>query len=124
MESSGSSSAFVLSAVGSLEAVTLRLASASRTDKGGETNETRTWVERFEVVSLVGTFAPSNQKHLHLSVANAKGDCIGGHLMAGKVFTTLELIIGTIENVQFSREADEQTGYTELAIRSKSQPDV
>jgi predicted DNA-binding protein with PD1-like motif len=110
-------SAFVLSAVGSLSAVTLRLASASRSDTS-ESNETRQWSERFEVVSLVGTFTPTGEKHLHMSVANAQGNTFGGHLMAGTVFTTLELILGTISDVKFTRELDDKTGYSELVVRA------
>jgi predicted DNA-binding protein with PD1-like motif len=111
-------SAFVLSAVGSLSDVTLRLASASRADDNSESNETRRWSERLEVVSLVGTFTPTGAKHLHMSVANAQGNTFGGHLVAGTVFTTLELIVGTIADVSFTRELDDRTGYSELVVRA------
>jgi hypothetical protein len=52
-----------------------------------------------------------------MSVANGMGTTFGGHLMAGIVFTTVELVLGTIENVTFSREHDERTGYTELVVK-------
>ena len=111
-------SAFVLSAVGSLSDVTLRLASASCAEGNSKSNETRRWCERLEVVSLVGTFTPTGAKHLHMSVANAQGDTFGGHLVAGTVFTTLELILGTIADVNFSRVLDDRTGYSELVVRA------
>ena len=114
MSSANAASAFVLTAVGSLSDVTLRLASASRMS---ESNETRRWSERFEVVSLVGTFSLAGGKHLHMSVADAAGTSFGGHLVAGTIFTTLELVLGTISNVAFTREIDADTGYSELVVR-------
>ena len=111
-------SAFVLSAVGSLSDVTLRLASASCAEDNSKGNVTRRWCEQMEVVSLVGTFTPTGAKHLHMSVANAEGNTFGGHLVAGTVFTTLELILGTIEDVYFTRVLDDRTGYSELVIRA------
>jgi hypothetical protein len=76
------------------------------------------WKQRLEVVSLVGTLSPSG-KHLHISVSDEHGNVFGGHLLAGTVFTTLELVIGVIQNMSFSREIDPATGYKELVI-SKS----
>jgi predicted DNA-binding protein with PD1-like motif len=107
--------AFVLSAVGSLKDVTLRLATASHQEKY-DSCETKRVRENLEVVSLVGTFTPSGEKHLHMSVSDGKGHTYGGHLLAGVVFTTLELVLGTIANVSFDRELDESTGYNELII--------
>lgn len=65
---------FVLTAVGSLSQVTLRMASASRKDKqdsnkddnNDESNEIKTWNERVEIVSMVGTFSSDGSKHLHM----------------------------------------------------------
>lgn len=115
-------SAFILSAVGSLSDVSLRLATASngRTDSASDMKRIR---ENVEVVSLVGTFTPIGQKHLHISVSNGKGETFGGHLVAGVVFTTLEVVLGTISNVSFSREHDERTGYTELVVTPTSASD-
>ncbi len=114
MEKSGTSSAFVLTAVGSLECVTLRMANASNSD-GNFVNEVKEWNERLEVVSLVGTFSRDG-KHLHMSVSDSKGNVFGGHVMSGKIFTTLELVIGVILNVDFSRVQDPTTGYKELSV--------
>jgi predicted DNA-binding protein with PD1-like motif len=117
MSRSNSASAFVLSVVGSLESVTLRMANACRTgDTNSTANEIKQWDERLEVISLGGTFSP-NGKHLHMSVSDAKGNVFGGHLVSGRIFTTLELVLGTIQNVTFDRETDSSTGYKELVVR-------
>ena len=114
MEKSGTTSAFVLTAVGSLESVTLRMANASK-DDGDFVNELKEWKARLEIVSLSGTFSPDG-KHLHMSVSDEKGNVFGGHLVSGKIFTTLELVIGAILDVNFSRTQDPATGYKELVV--------
>lgn len=114
MAKSGTSSAFVLTAVGSLESVVLRMANASNAD-GVCVNEVKEWKERLEIVSLVGTFSREG-KHLHMSVSDGKGNVFGGHVMSGTIFTTLELVIGVILDVDFSRVQDPATGYKELVV--------
>jgi predicted DNA-binding protein with PD1-like motif len=114
MDKSGTSSSFVLTAVGSLESVTLRMANASNAD-GVCVNEVKEWKERLEIVSLVGTFSREG-KHLHMSVSDGKGNVFGGHVMSGTIFTTLELVIGVILDVDFSRVQDPTTGYKELVV--------
>ena len=127
------SSAFMMTAVGSVSDITLRLANASKMDdaysngndnfeshtssnaKSSGLNDIRQWSnQRFEIVSLVGTFSRSGGCHLHISLSDATGKTIGGHLIDGIIFTTLEVVIGTIDNVNFSRELDDKTGYKEL----------
>jgi predicted DNA-binding protein with PD1-like motif len=72
------SSAFIMTAVGSLSDATLRLANASRidgdtTDSSGS-NDIRSWKnKRFEITSLVGTFSRAGGCHLHMSLSDAKG---------------------------------------------------
>lgn len=111
----GAGSAFVMSAVGSLSDVSLRLATASHGGKY-DSCDIRRLRENLEVVSMVGTFCANGDKHVHMCVSDAKGHTYGGHLMTGVVFTTLELVLGTIVNVSFEREHDEKTGYTELVV--------
>jgi predicted DNA-binding protein with PD1-like motif len=125
------SSLFVMTAVGSLCDATLRLANASKSNEqtdenspllnsGGSTgtNDIRRWKnQRFEVVSLVGTFSRGGECHLHISLADENGSTIGGHLMEGVVFTTLEVVLGSIDGVSFTREMDFETGYKELVTR-------
>jgi uncharacterized protein len=117
MKKSGTSSAFVLSAVGSLEYLELRLANACKQD-GTTQNDVREWKQRLEIVSLVGTFS-SCGRHLHLSVSDGEGNAFGGHLLGGKIYTTLELVIGTIQGVDFSRQVDSATGFGELVVRER-----
>ena len=104
-------SAFVLTAVGSLEEVTLRMADA---------NVVKTFKENLEVVSLVGTFS-QDRKHLHMTVSRANGSTIGGHLLAGRIYTTMELVLGIIEGVAFERVMDKKTGYRELEVRNMAE---
>jgi len=112
---------FLLTAVGSLRNVTLRLAHASK-NNSEPNNEIQTWNEKFEIVSLVGTLTPSGDCHLHIALSNEKGDTIGGHLMQGVVFTTVEVVLGSVdEGFEFVREVDDATGYKELVVRSLSE---
>ena len=128
------SSAFVMTAVGSLSDATLRLANASRKDdtvesggvvsssgvRGWENlepqgkNDIRQWKQRFEIVSLVGTFSRDGGCHLHVSLSDYRGNTIGGHLIDGVVFTTVEVVLGTIRGVGFQRIEDDETGFREL----------
>ena len=124
--------AIVLTAVGSLEAVTLRMASAPKQKKknndkeGTTTNDIRVWNNQcFEIVSLVGTFDASGAKHLHMSLSDRHGETIGGHLVAGTVYTTVELVLGTVGGgVVFTRRMDAATGYNELYITKEGQQDT
>ena len=97
----------VISAVGSLSLVQLRLAGAAEaTAIHGE----------LEILSLSGTLSPDGA-HLHIAIADSKGVVIGGHLCAGSlVRTTAELVIGLLPEFQFRRELDPATGYAELRI--------
>jgi len=121
MEGSCSQSCFVMTAVGSLSQVTLRMANA--TTNITEANPIQTWNECLEVVSLVGTFSKrAVGKHLHMSVSNARGETFGGHVMAGKIWTTLELVLGTVDGVVFDRQVDERTGFLELVVTQEQEP--
>lgn len=103
----------VLTCVGSLTQVTLRLA-----NQEGPT----VYRGHFEIVSLVGTLAESGS-HLHLAVADSTGRTIGGHLLDGcLVFTTAELVLGVLDDVSFRREADPTFGYRELAVYPAERP--
>jgi uncharacterized protein len=100
----------VLTGVGSLTDVSLRLA-----NQDGAT----AYKGHFEIVSLVGTLS-TNGSHLHLSVSDSTGRTIGGHLMPGnRIYTTAELVLGILPDVVYSREPDPAFGYRELVIRKK-----
>jgi predicted DNA-binding protein with PD1-like motif len=125
--STASGAAFILTAVGSLSSVTLRLASAhSGGITAAKSSPERTWNEPVEVTSMVGTMAVSDEfiigKHWHMSISDEEGFSFGGHVMAATVWTTMEIVLGTIGNgVSFSREMDSATGYRELVVRQPPQ---
>lgn len=98
---------FILTAVGSLQQATLRFA-------GQE--ESACLSGRFEIVSLVGTLSTEGI-HLHIAIADARGKMMGGHLQTGCIiYTTAEIVIGTVEGYVFQRTPDAETGYLELEI--------
>ena len=97
----------VISAVGSLTMATMRLAGAKTFAK---------FSGPFEIVSLSGTISP-NGVHLHLSIADAAGQAVGGHLVHGcVVHTTVEIVVADMGGVRFARVPDPTTGYKELNI--------
>jgi uncharacterized protein len=98
----------IITCVGSLQAANLRFANQSTgTALAG----------KFEIVSLVGTFSDETA-HLHLSVSDAAGATTGGHLMDGNlVYTTVELVIGSLPDTEFAREVDPTYGYKELVVK-------
>lgn len=99
--------AAVVSCVGSLQVAHLRLAGAK---------ETQQFAGPFEIVSLVGTLSPDGV-HIHISIADAKGQVLGGHLLSGNlIHTTAELVLMACDSLTFSRPHDSQTGYGELKI--------
>ncbi|HHU9774944.1 TPA: PCC domain-containing protein, partial [Escherichia coli] len=71
---------------------------------------------KFEVIALNGTLEQSGE-HLHLCVSDPHGTMLGGHMMPGcTVRTTLELVIGCLEELAFSRQSCALSGYDELHI--------
>jgi len=108
-------SVFIITAVGSLsDTVTLRMANAD----ASKPNPIKTFEgERFEIVSMTGTFARDRKCHVHISLSRSDGAVIGGHLVEGKIFTTCELVLGSMSSVEFRREQDNETGFTELVVR-------
>ncbi|MFD2937008.1 PPC domain-containing DNA-binding protein [Spirosoma flavum] len=100
----------VLTCVGSLTDVTLRLANQE---------SATVWKGHFEIVSLVGTLS-TDGSHVHLSVSDSTGRTIGGHLLDGCiVYTTAELVIGIMPELIYAREPDPTFGYHELVIRKR-----
>lgn len=100
----------VLSGVGCVKDINIRLARAVNTlTKEGY----------YEIVSLMGTISKDGV-HLHISLSDEEGVTIGGHLLDGNIInTTCEIVILELPNYEFTREFDESTGYKELVIRSK-----
>jgi len=107
----GVQAAFVLAGIGSLSVLRLRLAGAAEV------------IERradFELLTLVGTLSLAGA-HLHASVADARGQVIGGHVASGcRVRTTAELLLMPLPDWRFTREPDAMTGYAELRIHPQA----
>ena len=86
---------FIVSCVGSVRQVTLRLAgSDSVLVQDGP----------FEIVSLVGTLSQDGC-HLHASFSTSEGRVLGGHLLSGcPILTTAEVVIGESKAHRFDRQ--------------------
>jgi predicted DNA-binding protein with PD1-like motif len=100
----------IVTCVGSLERLELRFA-----------NQSTAFVSNgpFEILSLSGTFSNS-AGHLHLAVANQRGETLGGHLLDNNlVFTTAEIVVVSLEKLEFAREVDRTYGYHELVVKSR-----
>ena len=109
----------VLTCVGSLTVATLRLA-----NQEGPTE----YRGHFEIVSLMGTLS-THGSHLHLAVADSTGRTLGGHLLDGcRAYTTAEIVLAELPELEFRRETDPTFGYQELTVhpaapaRPKVQP--
>ncbi len=102
--------AVIVTCVGSLTEYNLRFAN----QKEGKSD-----TGHFEIVSLVGTISDSSV-HLHLCISNEKGITTGGHLLDGnRVYTTAEIAIAELPQLEFQRTFDEASGYKELTILSR-----
>jgi predicted DNA-binding protein with PD1-like motif len=99
----------ILTCVGNLKSATLRMADSVSIKTH---NDSRS----YEIVSMVGTVESGNS-HLHISISDKNGNVFGGHLKNGSVVgVTAEIAIGEIENTNFKRELDKNTGYEELVV--------
>jgi len=99
--------AVILSAVGCVNKITIRLAKAINTFK---------IEEDAEIVSLMGTISKGHA-HLHVSFSDELGNVFGGHLKEGCIVnTTCELVLGILEEYDSSRIYDEKTGYDEICF--------
>ena len=99
--------AVVLTCVGSLTQTCLRVAGQ---------DVIKTWHEKMEIVSLVGTLAAEGA-HLHLAIADSEARAYGGHLVEGcLIYTTAEIVLGELDDLKFMRTVDPATGYKELEI--------
>lgn len=99
--------AWIAGCTGSLSDVALRYAGREATTRLTGT---------YEVISLNGTLERQGE-HLHLCVSDPEGVMIGGHMMPGcTVRTTLELVIGELTALSFSRQPCAVSGYDELVV--------
>ena len=59
--------------------------------------------------------------NLHLAIADAAGNTIGGHLLRGcRVYTTAEIVIAESTELEFTRTNDGTTPWKELQIRHRA----
>lgn len=106
---------FVVSGIGSLSVARLRFAGAS---------EPATVRGDLEILTLAGTIA-KDRSHLHMSIADATGRVLGGHVAQGCVVrTTAEVLLVLLPDWTFSREWDAATGFPELAITRRGPDDA
>lgn len=109
---SGLSAAFVVSGIGSLDGAWIRYAGvgeATRLD--GD----------LEILTLAGSLSPDGV-HLHITVSDAAGKVVGGHVAPGCIVrTTAEILLALLPDVSFSREPDPESGWDELVVRPNPQ---
>ncbi|CAF2357921.1 unnamed protein product [Rotaria sp. Silwood2] len=113
MNQNGLQSVFIMTCVGSIKAMRLRMAS---------TTDVIDLTTPHEIVSLVGTLDSEGQ-HIHGSFSDRTGQVVGGHVLAENpmiVFTTVEIVLAECENVTFTREMCNESGYPELVINKKT----
>jgi predicted DNA-binding protein with PD1-like motif len=103
--------ACILTCVGSLTTAVLRYANEDRAVQ---------LEGHFEIVSLTGTLS-KHGSHYHIAIADGHGQTTGAHLLEGsKIYTTAEIVIGILREVNFLRTFDRQTGYPELEITQRT----
>src|SRR5512142_390620 len=108
LQANGVEAGCVLCSVGSLRHARLRLADREQaSDLDGP----------FEIVSLTGTLS-THGSHLHISISDGDGRTTGGHLLPGcSVYTTVELVLASFDDVIYKRELlPNDSGYEELVI--------
>ncbi len=76
----------------------------------------------FELLSLEGNFFPSQENgepviHLHAILGTASGSVTGGHLLRATVFTTAEIILGSIAGSSVDKAKSDVTRRMELLKR-------
>lgn len=102
--------AIVLSSVGCVDKVSLRLAGAKKN---------LTSNKDYEILSLNGTIS-NGKAHLHICLSDDEGNCIGGHLLKDTIVnTTCEVVLGILEEYDSKRTFDEKTGYDEISFIRK-----
>ena len=100
----------IVTAVGSLEQLHVRFAN----QKSGDLKK-----GFFEIMSLSGTCS-SHSCHLHMSVSDHAGNTIGGHLLYDNIiYTTAEVVVIDLTDLEFQRAPDATYGYNELVVRQR-----
>ncbi|MFN7123415.1 MAG: PPC domain-containing DNA-binding protein [Hydrogenophaga sp.] len=106
--SHGTDSAFVVAGIGSLVQASLRYADAT---------DTTLIAGPLEILSLSGSLSAAGA-HLHVSVSDASGHVLGGHLgHDSTVRTTAEVLLALLPHGTLTRAPDAATGFNELVVR-------
>ena len=99
---------FIMTCVGSLKEINIRLANADKF---------LVKKENYEIVSLVGCFGCEGRIHLHISLGDHNGNVIGGHLKENNiVYTTAEIVIGELPELTFTEVRNKGEDWPELNI--------
>ena len=99
---------FIMSCVGSLQEINIRLANADKF---------LVKKEHFEIVSLVGCVSCNNRFHLHISISDSEGNTKGGHLKDKNiVYTTSEIVLGELPDLNFTEVNNPGEDWPELQI--------
>ena len=128
----------IVTCVGSLQQVNIRLASFSKINTSDDwkmgPNYLTSSSKKYEIVSLVGTlensYNPDNEDaadqditsygHIHISIADEEGRVYGGHLMSGCIiYTTAEITLVEIPEFEYHRKPCQVSGYAELSVRPR-----
>ncbi len=98
----------IVSAVGSVSRMNVRVADGKTVI---ENNENR------EIFALTGTIV-QNKVHAHIAAINPSMHVFGGHLMVGcLVNTTMEItVLDLSDEISAQRKYDDNTGYDELFV--------
>ena len=104
----GWGAAYVLQGIGSLSVARIRFAGkGAATELRGD----------LEILTLAGSLSPDGA-HLHISVSDADGRVVGGHVAPGCIVrTTAEILLAQLPDFTFSRAPDPGSGWDELFIR-------
>ena len=103
---------FIMSCVGSLQEINIRLANADKF---------LVKKEHFEIVSLVGCIGCNDRYHLHISVSDSEGNTKGGHLKENNiVYTTAEIVIGELPQLSFIKVNNPGEDWPELEIKKNN----
>ena len=102
------SAAFVVQGIGSLSVARIRFAGMNEaTELHGD----------LEILTLAGSLSPDGV-HLHMTVSDAQGRVVGGHVAPGCIVrTTAEILLALLPDHHFSRAPDAESGWDELVVR-------
>jgi uncharacterized protein len=107
----GTRAAFVISGIGSLSNASLRFAGK---------DEPELLEGDLEILTLAGSISAQGS-HLHMSIASAQGQVMGGHVSYGCIVrTTAEVLVLLLPEWSLTREHDPATGFAELVVQRKS----